>query len=919
MSEPRIDENWHGDDDIRLRPFLVIGIPVLVLAVVIVLGVFKGHTELGRHGSQDVYDPAACVDEGFVGSANALLAELLRDTTATDTAVDLESLNRKYRALTFALPYGEESKSVIEASDLRLTGINPERIRNARNRKFYYNSRLPQLLSSQAAQPAETFFRIRCKALGYDAQSGTKPISVTSVEVIPSMFKVALRKDPWTGEILGARNCLFDEGRTVYVTYGNSMLPLPIEQTPAAISDTYRYNAVSDEAILCDARFGSIDYYNHYRTFFTGDDTQRRKSLAITLNQSRTERSTRSVCLCCADGFVYVRTDVPMVAFTSRGEQKIPVYERESQSSKGKVALEDGLKLVAYDTHSHKLGEFTIYTHDPTVTLSRLIQTNVGRQRYNIGKSQTDLFTRQVIRGVSRNLGNTFSTDTVRLSLDPMLSREFETEIRSYLSQVMRGINANRPKCQQHQEYDMSVTVMDITTGDIIASPYHTTLFDHPDISDTLRLGTRNPAMSRRFIGSTFKPMVALAAVQTNPRLLSLDTHGKYSADWTQGTALFFGRRTKVWAESAKSHWGGTTFAPFLAYSDDVYPVALAALAMTDANVSGSVSTLPLTGANNLFSSASRTLRFKDSKSETVHTDPNTHPFSKWVSHLYAANVKQDYTTDTILFQNLYKDIERARTEGLTSEERIYGLESLCPDVTNLRFDRFFEGGDMRTHLVPWVLGQGDNQWSCIKVAEAWSRMLGKRDVRASLIHTDTIPPSLVSVSELSTVDRKLPTAASVNNTWNGFLSEFRTAQGLALPNNTLRRMYDEVQTLNSALGTDLVLFSKTGTPDSYLRYEKTLLGGNKRQIDVGMYSFCLMTESQYSRIRSDNPGHGIVCIIRITRTFDCQHCNRLGNKCSTCRSYQGLQSSHAVRFFAGHPERLRKFYDMTRRYFTGK
>lgn len=91
---------------------------------------------------------------------------------------------------------------------------------------FYYNSRLPQLLQQQKDKIAETYFRISCQGLDYDKSKGKKPIKVTKVEIIPSMFKVALTKDPWVGTVEGAQNCLFDEDNAVFLNFGNSILPL---------------------------------------------------------------------------------------------------------------------------------------------------------------------------------------------------------------------------------------------------------------------------------------------------------------------------------------------------------------------------------------------------------------------------------------------------------------------------------------------------------------------------------------------------------------------------------------------------------------------------------------------------------------------------------------------------------------------
>lgn len=912
MAEPKIDESWSEDESLSLRPFLVIGIPILIIALAVFLSCFKSCTALGEQGSKDFFDPATSPDSGFVGGANRLLAELLEDVDPDcGPAVDLETLNKKYRALTFALPYGEK-KPMVAASDLRLVAINPERIKSEENRVFYYNSRLPQLLNRQASQLNETLFRIRVSSEGFNSEKEVVPIRVKSIEVVPSMFKVALVKNPWTGVIECAPNGLFSDTSTVYVAYGNSMLPLTEADYPHQIDDAITYHLNLGDGSIHDADDKPIDYYKHYKNMFDRSSQKRRRALLLKFYGMDKKFTGKHVSVCVCNGKLYVKAGCPI---TILGKTSMKASEKAGVGEG--VPLEDGMKVVVYDSRGNegkgkgKIGEFTVYTHDPSITLSNLILTNVGKQRFNISKEQTDLFTQQVIRGLSRNLSNSLNIDTVKVSLDPMLSREFENEIKSYLKTIKIQ---QKHDWQQKEMYDMSVTMMDMATGDIIASPFYTTLFDEPDFTDDQKMGFRNPALSRRYIGSTFKPLLSLAAVETNPALLTLNTQGKYSADKPSNTSSFFGYNSHFWG--SPSHWNGTNFRAYLSYSDDVFPVALAAFAMTGANVN-SFNKLPLSNGNmNFFKQRNGVLFMKDFAKSDDCPDYNTQPFTSWLSHLYDINSKDDFTSDTLIFQNIYKGHEK------DFKNKNFGMDELCPDITNLRMDLLADGGDFRGTLVPWVLGQGNNQWSCVKMAEAWCRMLSKHAVRASLIHGDPITDLLTDNSDgkLGDVRNGELTQNEINDTWNKFLGIFKGAQsgadsGMNEP-STLKPMYDAVQKLDN----NLVLFSKTGTPDAYARYEVPLLGGNKRFYDLGMYSFGLMTSQQYCKLTSSSssqePVHGIVCIIRVTRTYECQACSHRTAQCEKCKPFKGLQSMQARNFFSKDDARLKKFYDMTRKYY---
>lgn len=909
-----------------LRPFLVVGIPVLLVALAVILSCFKGCNELGRQGKKDFYDPVASPDSGFVGSANRLLAELLTDTLATDSAiVDLESLNRKYRALTFALPYDQKGKAVIDASDLRLVGINAERIRSEKSRVFYYNSRLPQLLQRQSSNLTQAYFRIKTHGEAYDVKTNRKPITISSIEVVSSMFKVALVKDPWTGVITGEESPLFDQSAVAYITFGNTMLPLPNANGPET-SNNIIFHAVADRGAFLTEGNRNIDYYDIYQRMFAPSG-EKRHAYNIELYNSPRDYTHHSFSLCVSDNKLYISSNSYVQVL---GTTSMQPFEKAT-SGRTFVPLEDGLKIVVFESKGEgpnakgksKLGEFTVYTKNPTRTLSNLILTNVGKQRYNIARQQTDLFTQQIIRGLSSNLSNSYNLDTVSLSLDPILSLEFERELKDYIRKVKSSLGNH--SWQYNELYDISLTVMDMATGDIVATPYYTTLFDQPDYSDTLKMTMRNPALTRRYIGSTFKPMVALAAVQTNPKLMNLDTRGKYHADFTSGKADFFGRKTIAWAKKASSHWNGTIFPAFLAYSDDVYPVALAALAMTGKDVGNECRILPVDkGSANFFTMKNGLLHFKDEKTDNECPKPYDQSFIHWLSYLYDVNTITDYTSDTLLFRNLYLQCEEAYRKshkGKDAELNIhFGLDELSPDVTNLRMDRFTTGDDFRARLQPWILGQGDNQWSCIKLAEAWCRMLTKRNITASMIKSKPALESLTAnKNELFSVKGNTLSPSEINDTWNAFLSKFRQAQNYSGEgmngSSTLVRMYNAVQSLDP----DLVLFSKTGTPDAYDRYDIPLLGGNRRFLDLGMYTFGIMPSSQYELVRQDDtsrPVHGLVCVLRITRSYECKQCNHRKGQCSSCEHFNGLSSSHARDFFSANPERLRKFYDMSKKYF---
>lgn len=909
---------------------LVVGIAPALLLLAIGLSFFKQCTALGRAADTDIYDPQEN-GAGFVTKADSVLSLLLSSEfiDSAHVAITLDELNRRYKALEFALPYGESGNDYIESSNLRLVGIHPEYIKDDNLKRFYYNSRLPQLLERQAEHLGESYFNIRCKTSGRSVKLGDSisvlPIEVESISLIPSMFKVRMTKTPWTGVIEGAKSCIFDEPGTIYLSYGNSVLPIHNDRVIDQ-KDQINFNAIMNEGILLWTRPvasgerekapESIDYYKYYKSAFDSGDKPH--GVCIKLQDTRQSPERAYVSISYSNGKLRLSHDCGLLVVGSKKTQKF--LEHRQGGHRTDVDFEDGMKILMYTVKdndlSMKLGEITLFKDNPMTMLSYLTQSSIGVDRFFISDYQTDLFTQQLLQGLSQHLSNRENVDTVRLTIDPLLSRELENEIKAYVARLPGLINPDKhgrakPRSQVRDQFDMSVTVMDMATGEVLATPFYTTLFDNNDFPEMLKLTTRNPSLNRRSVGSTFKPMEALPAVLSIPSLIDLNTQsGKYGVpDFDSKRVTFFGRLTHTWAKNSASHWAGCDFANFISRSDDVYPVGLVALALSDETASGSTTQLPINGSKSYFTmGGDGFLRFKNAAKHESQLQPNLQPFISNFTNIYGVNyiesgddMKFNRTADINLFRPLVADMERW-------DEKVYGLLEVSPEPTQLRFDRFNDGEDFRALLVPWTLGQGDNMWNCVKLAEAWARMISKRAVRASFIRypEGTKFPSLVNDSLRSFRDGQ-----NYNVTWNSFLTEFQKAQGMG-------SLLSPMKTAVEGLGENLVVFSKTGTPDAYNPpIGIPLLGGGVRKMDIGMYCFVLTKESTYQNciLQPDKPSKGIVCIVRISRSYECPNC-RPGKPCSQCEHYWGLESAHARNFFSSNPALLRKLYDMTKNYY---
>ena len=215
----------------------------------------------------------------------------------------------------------------------------------------------------------------------------------------------------------------------------------------------------------------------------------------------------------------------------------------------------------------------------------------------------------------------------------------------------------------------------------------------------------------------------------------------------------------------------------------------------------------------------------------------------------------------------------------------------------------FCQGEDLRTRLVPWVLGQGDNEWNCIKIAEAWTRMMTMKNTFASFLKTEPKKESLFNNNDKIKLHEDI---------WRKFISVL----GNAAEGSTYKDMTNLVKNKSKAFG-GIKLYAKTGTPDNYSRYPEVLIDGNNRNFDIGLFTFSLVNENHYnSYLHNPKNGvpRGITCVVRITRTYECKKCNRVTGNCKKCENFNGLMSGDAFNFFT--PERFEKFYYMTKKYY---
>ena len=929
--DSRFFNNYPGK---HLKRFLFC-LPAIL--IVFVLAAFLIPSALKRDSRKDVVIPVTSADKGFVGKSNVLFRELLNNEKEVSVK-SLSGLNERYPAFEFILPYPESEGSNL--LDVRVADIHPEYISDDELKNFFYNSSLPSLLKKQRANVLEkyctvSFRRVKVKKEVYEYR-------ISRIELKPDMFRVALSKHMWMGTVKANGNSMFDKDDNIYLVHKDMVMPLSRAGSQYrhtvvfSLDDETFYSTAIDKDNEC---FRPLDYYDYYKSAFHKE--KEGKSLRIELKDSYAKRDSTigwlDIAYICSDKDnpkILLRPNVNVVCYVASPGKELYEVKPSEYASDPSDTLEyyEGMRIMLYDRAKTKQTEFALVSDNPMLILSSMKYTEEGASRYWADKKNADVLTRQIARGVVRNASGIEGLDAVSLSVDPMLSLEFENEMRKYIKDKLKYENFNHI---QNENYEMSVTIMDMATGEILASPSVTeklftkkedntlseednTLSEEDDTlseedKDKYMMTMRNSSMVRRPIGSTFKPLLTLAALLSNPSLNNLVTGPGKTQQLIEagdkkasipGRGKFLGRNTRSWVDAQWKHTMNMT--QYLGYSDDIYPVVMTALALsgkTDSDDLSEMKVLPY-GDNSYFSNGGNDILLGN---PNVKIDD--YELIKNLASLYEvysfhnSDMDPEQNLNYYLWRNLFEDNDYH--EGL---DRHFGLDEVSPDATNMRYDRF-AGETLKGQLVPWILGQGDNDWSCIKMAEAWTRMISKKPVRASFVVSSSETDKRSKEDLVDVIAAQKPgygskmNVSDINKVWNVFLDNFRAAQKLG----TLTEMNTAVTELNRNVRPkcgNLVVFSKTGTPDEYKRLETRQLADSDRHYDIAQFVFSLMSESSLKSVKGRGEAKGITCVVRITRSY-----NGTAND-------SGLWSWHARNFFSGDSDRLEKLYYMTQKYY---
>lgn len=828
---------------------------IIGFVIIIVFGI-----SFFSHSSNDSYEPITKEGKGFIGKADALFAELLtiEKNVTRRNLTPLEQLNCRYPALTFALPDDVEAEECL-VGDIRIVGIAEDSIKNTELKTYYLGSELQNILKKQQQNLYKKYFNLKIKITDGAAK-------IEYIKMIPELYKIKFNKKPWSGNIVGQSYGKIDETNSLFIVYGSSVLPIK-RQDEIFVQRQENYIVQLKENYLqhCNS---PIDLYYYYREHYEAG-----KIIRFSIDNQYFSLQITKDSINNRDSLVF---DMPTNLDIYCGTKTM---EGTTNANRSRVGCtfgfnENVLRVLVSDAGiNNKKAEFYFFRKNPMNMLAYSIETNKGKMRKQVDTLYTDDFTQKIVDVFNQKMDEK-SPKCINLSIDPYLSKTLEDELKLYVSNVLIG---NGVQLREGEKVEMSISLINSATGEILAAPSYSTLRINP----AYQLERKNPNTQRRFIGSCFKPLMTLAATQVYPDLLTKTTN---SAMW-QPLPVANGERWNVTllgcpilglSNYIKAQWNnGMTMTQYFATSNDVYPIMLAMYAFTNPNNRNELPTSFSTLNTHNFPATLLLPERTDTKINDEENYPiHNNQFAKMLDILY--NINSNEAKQNSQDMNIVPEIDvwRMFNKNQFSKEDSISFPDISPEYTNMNYWSWYNNGEtFRTKVISWVLGQGDNSWSPLKLAEAWARMTTKYPVRLSFICNSNPTYEQLLTQKIEQEGREYRHGTRrANDIWNDFLGKFHDAQSQG---SLLSPVQNRIQNINR----NFVILGKTGTPDEFSLPDLENAQRNQNQhsnknveYDMGLYSFSLMNTVQYNRIRNANDlvahNSGISVVVRIVHTY---------------------------------------------------
>lgn len=855
-----------------------------------------------KYSDKDYYTPI-----GFTKKVNAMLESALKDHQNINYTVD--SINFFYNRLKFSCSY--DSSNIVGTLQISLDTFI---CADSSEVQFYYNSYLKDVIEDQREHPDRQYFYVKYKP--------QYPYEIVSITINPSLYKLKLGNESWNGNVNYNEPFKQIEDNIIFLVFSKNFLPL----------------FPSDDYNPGDARF-DISYHND----IFSDNQEHNDTLTIKHDLIK---------------FYQKRDTALRVYFDSRALASSPniTFKNQTHScalqfnniDSGYIHYKDGsfqpiINNIRNDTveiqnvnlpvkiefkHGNNRINFIITDKSPMSIASAPANSFQPQKRLHPNDDYTDWFCKQFINTLDNGLPANTLPKEINLSLNPLLSKYLQDEMKEHIRDI-KAIPSVRNYSNPEDIFQMSVCLIDNRTGEIMTAPNYSTQFDASTVDNILN--TKNFNLTKHFIGSTFKPLLANAASIKFPNLrnfrLSVNDENTFLHS-TNNECRILGYPIRPFSSglgynkttgTENSFWGdyrNMSRIEFLRHSHDLYPIELGMLALTEegdpsyryivsenANLEALKNLFVLNTLNNHHHN--NKLNVQDNRT-TIDDMKNSSLFIL-LSRLYNVNLSNTYDKNLLTWEYRYD------TALLPKMFKLLHAETILPEATSLNADILGTDitSDEFTHFSTWVLGQGKNEWNNLKLAEAYARLFTKKNVQISYWNgrSENFIFPQITTDSIFNRNYQIYTAQNiVNAEWHNFLTDFRVAQfGSDLLTPATTSLNRAIAQLGNNLGINagrLTITGKTGTPGNFERGRKYITRNTDNTIvyDEGLYAFSIMDSAHYNA----NISSGITGVVFI------RHISTNKGLLNSGRDNHGISSSHARDFL--NPERLLNIILMNKR-----
>lgn len=810
---------------------------VFLLLFIYQIAFNKDNNYFKFHNRQN-YTPLNADRAGFYGRTNHYLALALNDTNLCDYHVS--KLDSFYKRLRFYYP--DSSDYLVSVNDIRLIDYIPSE--DLEEREFFYNSYFYSVLEKQKKDLNRQYFRIIWN------KNKTR---IKSIFIDTTLFNLPLNREVWKGSI-SFNDPFFDADKNVsYVSYQDRVLPLfsssQLESEFKAGLEYYvDFVFKKNDIFYNNKQLNQIDYFHYFNEL-----QQNHKTTRLIFEISESRRCYLKI-LNTGNSISLMPEKLYDCEFFVNNEKLTGTRNFLKDQTKG-----HGVLYIVVKTPRHEY-RFEIHNNNEKSPVSNVsVPLNLGLtgERIVSNYDGMDLFTRQLIHQVGAGVSNLDNINSVNLSVNTYLSKYLENKIKDFVkNELVKNPIYNKTS---YDVFEMSMCLMDISTGELIAAPYYSNEFEKNNINELV--DTRNFNLVRHDIGSTFKPLMSYAAYLRYPELSGFslfNNHTNYNS--MEGTCNILGYSTRKYGmlrgkpnEQNQLFWSPcNNRIEFLAKSHDNYPIALAMLALVEGPASNSDAGAydNIIHFNNdrlndlhtlLGDSASRILYKPRSKSIIFRENENA-TFFKILKNIY--DIREEYKDEG--FASITYDTFPWRL--LKTKNRY--MFSVYPDLVYVglgNFGNINSGDNDFIKFKTFVLGQGDNQWTNIKLAEAYSRLLSKQKVFYTFVKNKVETENLVNGNQIFGKDEMSRGKANdrYNSVWVEFMRDWR--QAVKQSPRLLTHAHNVFE--SSRYGNNQYYFyCKTGTPqenNELVNRKVFKKGKNHIYRDEGLFVFGITNKNE--------------------------------------------------------------------------